>query len=594
MAEDEKINILIVDDLPEKLLATELVLAELGQNLVQARSGREALRHLLHQDFAVILLDVNMPEMDGFETAKLIRQRKRSEHTPIIFVTGFSDEILASRGYSLGAVDYILAPVVPEVLRTKVGVFVDLFRKTEQVKRQAEERVALAQEQAARAAAEEANRRSAYLAEASKVLAHSLDVPATACGLLRVAVPHLADLAAVTLPADGGQPGLSELAWAGPGVADLHTHSPGPAGGLPDEVRAALEAVLATGRPRALDLIDTPYPPADAGPQVGRLRSAIVLPLLARGRALGALTLARAATRPGPADLGLAEDLAQRAAVALDNARLYRDVQENDRRKNEFLAMLAHELRNPLAPIRNAVGILRRFETTDPAQDWCRDVIDRQVRQMARLIEDLLDVSRITQGKIDLKRERVDLLGVVRRAVETSRPLLDEHRHELVVTLPPGPVPADIDPARVEQVLANLLNNAAKYTEPGGRIELSAEVRGGEVALRVRDTGVGIPPPMLTSVFDLFTQVDRSLDRTQGGLGIGLTLVKRLVELHGGRVDAHSEGPGKGSEFTVHLPVGRAVEKTTSPPPPAPRSPPSRALIVDDNTDGSGAAVGRP
>src|SRR5690349_17187918 len=193
----EKVNILVVDDLPEKLMAMELILEELGQNVVTAQSGREALRKLLAQDFAVILLDVNMPDMDGFETARLIRQRKRTEHTPIIFVTGFSDELHAARGYSLGAVDYILSPVVPEVLRTKVGVFVDLSLKTEQVRRQAEERVALAQEQAARAVAEEAKRRSDFLARSGVALSESLDLDATLRGLLGVVVPHLADVAGV-------------------------------------------------------------------------------------------------------------------------------------------------------------------------------------------------------------------------------------------------------------------------------------------------------------------------------------------------------------------------------------------------------------
>jgi signal transduction histidine kinase/DNA-binding response OmpR family regulator len=597
MADAEKVNILVVDDLPEKILAMELILAELGQNVVPARSGREALRHLLHQDFAVILLDVSMPEMDGFDTARLIRQRKRSEHTPIIFVTGFSDELLAARGYSLGAVDYILSPVVPEVLRTKVGVFVELYQKTEQVRRQAEQQVALAREQLARASAEDANRRSAYLAEASKVLANSLDVRATARGLLRVAVPYLADAAGVTLPEEPGQPWLSELAWVPPGGTDLETFSLTAPDGPSDEVRAALERVLASGQAQALEGIDATYPPAAAGEPAGRLRSAVVLPLLARGRTLGALTLGCAGHRLCPPDLGLAEDLAQRAAVALDNARLHREVQENDRRKNEFLAMLAHELRNPLAPIRNAVGILRRYEASDPTQDWSREVIDRQVRQMTRLIDDLLDVSRITQGKIKLKRERVDLLAVVGRAVETSRPLIDERRHELTVSLPPGPVPADADPARVEQVLANLLNNAAKYTEPGGRIDLTGELGDGGLTLRVRDTGVGIAPEMLAGVFEMFTQVDRSLDRAQGGLGIGLTLVKTLVELHGGRVEAHSGGPGRGSEFTVRLPVAPAGEGTpegpredapAAVPHPSPRTA-RRVLVVDDNADGANA-----
>src|SRR5581483_1351661 len=216
MPGDDRANILIVDDLPDKLLSLETILQELGQNLVTARSGREALRCLLEQDFAVILLDVNMPDMDGFETAALIRQRPRSEHTPILFLTAYADEMNMAQGYSLGAVDYILSPVVPEVLRTKVRVFVDLYLMTEKVKRQAEERVALAREQAARAAAEEATRRSQFLSEASKVLIRSLEPMATLRGLVSQVVPFLGDLAAGILidPACGTW--ITECTWAEP------------------------------------------------------------------------------------------------------------------------------------------------------------------------------------------------------------------------------------------------------------------------------------------------------------------------------------------------------------------------------------------
>src|SRR5215469_13593029 len=200
--DDEKVNILVVDDLEEKLLVYETILEGLGQNVVEARSGREALRHLLDREFAVILLDVHMPDMDGLETAAMIRSRRQTAHTPIIFITAFSDEMHTAKGYSLGAVDYILTPIVPEILRTKVGVFVDLYKKTQQVKRQAEERVALARAQAARAAAEEATRRSAFLAEASTVLVRSLDDEAIPRGLAGQSVPFLGDLCAIALGDD--------------------------------------------------------------------------------------------------------------------------------------------------------------------------------------------------------------------------------------------------------------------------------------------------------------------------------------------------------------------------------------------------------
>jgi signal transduction histidine kinase len=320
-------------------------------------------------------------------------------------------------------------------------------------------------------------------------------------------------------------------------------------------------------------------------------KAAVVLPLLARGKTLGALVLAQGPSGRSyfPTDVALAEGLAHRAAVSLDNARLYRDIQEGDRRKNEFLAMLAHELRNPLAPIRNAVQILRMCGSDQPDLSWALEVMERQMQQLVRMVDDLLDVSRITRGKINLQKELTDVASLVHSAVESSRPLLDERKHELTVSLPAQPVFVEADPARLAQVLANLLNNAAKYTEEGGQVWLTVEQDEGEVVFRVRDTGMGIPASMLSSVFDLFTQADRSLDRSQGGLGIGLTLVRQLVELHGGSVQAHSAGPGQGSEFVVRLPTVTA----------GPARPPSgngvhepgnpgrccRILIVDDNVD---------
>jgi PAS domain S-box-containing protein len=231
------------------------------------------------------------------------------------------------------------------------------------------------------------------------------------------------------------------------------------------------------------------------------------------------------------------------------------DVKEADRRKDEFLAMLAHELRNPLAPILNAVQIHSMLDASDPRLPKQREVIKRQVEQMKHLLDDLLDVSRITRDKIQLRRERLQLAAVLGEAVDTSRPLLQAKAHRLSVTLPAETVWIHADPTRIVQVFTNLLNNAAKYTDPGGQIWLSAELAGDEVHVRVRDNGIGMAPDVLAHVFNLFAQADRSLDRSQGGLGIGLTIVRRLVEMHGGDVRAESAGPGKGSEFVVRLPV---------------------------------------
>jgi PAS domain S-box-containing protein len=265
-------------------------------------------------------------------------------------------------------------------------------------------------------------------------------------------------------------------------------------------------------------------------------------------------------------------------------------LKEADRRKDEFLATLAHELRNPLAPIRNALQIIRAKAPPMPDLQWARDVIDRQVHQMTQLVDDLLDISRISGGKLVLRKERVALAAVVSNAVEGSRPLFEKWDHTLTVTLPPEPVLLEADPTRLTQILLNLLTNAAKYTEQGGRIWLTAERQGEEVVIRVKDTGIGITREMLPRVFEMFLQVDRSLERSQGGLGIGLNLVQRLVKLHGGSVTADSAGPGRGSEFVVRLPLaGKAAGErpagSAGDGSPDEKAPTSRILVVDDNRD---------
>ena len=271
-----------------------------------------------------------------------------------------------------------------------------------------------------------------------------------------------------------------------------------------------------------------------------------------------------------------------------ERRRWEREIQQADRRKDEFLAMLSHELRNPLAPLRNAIFLLKRDKTDPATLDWALDMMERQVENMVRLVDDLLDVSRITRGKIDLQRSPVELTTVVERAVETARPLIDSRRHQLVVELPKQLIWLDADTLRLTQAFANLLNNAAKYTEPGGEIRLTAEQETGGVAVRVKDNGIGIEPDLLPQVFNLFTQADRALGRSQGGLGIGLTLVRSLIEMHGGTVSAASRGPGQGSEFTIHLPAraeqASTEEQAAATAPVVPR----RMLVVEDNV---GAAL---
>lgn len=584
LEDDGTARILVVDDREDKLLVYRSILDDLGQTIVTARSGEQALAHVLRSHFAVILLDVQMPGMDGLETAALIRQRKRSAHTPIIFLTAF-DELRAAEGYATGAVDYMTTPVVPEVLRAKVKVFVDLYHMTQQVRKQAEERVALAEERSRREVAEGENRRLAFLAEASRVLAGSLDPSVIAEAVARLPVPALADLAGLTVADDGGG-WHTELAWVCPPESAVRTRRVTAADGPDDPLRHAVDRTLQSGRPEHLHELDVPFPEAGGH----SVRSATVLPLLARGRTLGALTLAFSAPdrQLTPADFVLAGDLAGRAAVALDNARLYHEVQQADRHKNEFLAMLAHELRNPLAPLRNAAEVLRRTADVGREVRWARDLIDRQVTHLARLVDDLLDVGRITHGTVRLQTRPVDVAALVAQAVEAARSAADARQHTLELALPDRPPVVTGDPVRLTQVVSNLIANAVKYTEPGGRIRVVVEVEAGEARVRVRDTGVGIPPDMLAAVFDLFTQVDQSLDRSQGGLGIGLTLVKRLTEMHGGRVSAHSRGTGTGSEFTVTLPLAPEGVGTAAESSPAQSAAAGlRVLVVDDNVDGA-------
>jgi len=280
--------------------------------------------------------------------------------------------------------------------------------------------------------------------------------------------------------------------------------------------------------------------------------------------------------------VGIAEDIT-------DKKRAEESLKEADRRKNEFLATLAHELRNPLAPIRIGLELLRRGQGNAAATDQACGMMERQVSQMVRLIDDLLDISRITRGRLQLRKERVELAAAVRNAVETSRPLVEASNHQLAIRLPPDPIYLNADPTRLAQVFSNLLNNAAKYTDRGGRIWLTADQRDHEVVVRVRDTGIGIPEEHLPGIFEAFSQTAPALERSQGGLGIGLSLVRGLVELHGGAVDAHSEGPAKGSEFVVRLPI---IETSASPVQPPGREPEKargrtkhRILVVDDSRD---------
>jgi signal transduction histidine kinase/CheY-like chemotaxis protein len=324
------------------------------------------------------------------------------------------------------------------------------------------------------------------------------------------------------------------------------------------------------------------------------IASSMFVPICARGERLGVIVLSSAdADRVyDENDLGMAEELGRRAAVAVENARLYRDVREADRQKDEFLAMLSHELRNPLAPIVNAVEIMKYRGGDSFAKE--RAVISRHVQHIVRLVDDLLDVARVTRGKIELETEVCELSSLIGKAVEMTAPLIADRGQRLWTFVPQDGLLVVADPARLVQAIANLLANASKYTERRGEIAVVALADGATAVIRVRDSGIGIAPEALPRIFDLFVQERQTLDRFQGGLGVGLTVVKGLVALHRGSVSAHSEGSGKGSEFVIRLPLAppRALEGPGPVTPPSSRrllTPsevrPLRVLVVDDNVD---------
>jgi len=432
----DQINILMVDDQPAKLLTYESMLSQMGERLIKAQTASEALSHLLKDDIAVVLMDVNMPELDGFELAAMIRQHPRCRRTAIIFVSAVHlSDVDRVKGYETGAVDYVSVPVVPEILRAKIGVFADLYRKTselEHVNQSLEERVS--------------------------------------------------------------------------------------------ERTQELQSTIAQLRERE-----------------NRLRL--------QGEALA----------------------------------------EADRRKTEFLAMLAHELRNPLQPIRASVELLRQTKATLEQLQWARDVVDRQVNQLVRLVDDLLDASRISSGKLELRKDIVDFISIVSGAVESSRPLAERKNQRITLNLPSEPIYIDGDGVRLMQVVLNLLNNSVKYSPVGARISLAVEGREGNVVTRIRDEGMGIASADLSRIFEMFYQGQAKADDAQGGLGLGLALVRQLVDLHGGSVEAHSDGPGKGSEFVVRLPTlsrqHRAPQPDATEAAVEHSTPSRRILVVDDNRD---------
>jgi signal transduction histidine kinase/DNA-binding response OmpR family regulator len=570
----DKVDILVVDDKPDKLLSLEAVLEQLGENVVTAASGREALRHLLRQPFALILLDINMPGMDGFETAALIRQHRQSKQTPIIFMTAAGDDALLNRSYALGAVDYILTPVIPQVLLSKVRVFCDLHRKTEEVQRQA-------------AALGEHSARLQRLADASLAINSMLSLDAIlqaiTDGARRVIGAHQA-MTTVVL-ASGRPRGASSFSDT---YAAFHDHRPG----RTDEALYLLAeerwgSTPGPRRPRE-GTVRLTQAEIDADPDLRIAaeesggpprRGFLAAPITERdGRVLGIVQVSdRARGDFTDGDEAALVQLAQLASVAIQNC-VYAEAREANRLKDEFLATLSHELRTPLHALLGWTRLLRTG-TPDPARiNRGLEVIERNVNLQTSLIDGLLDVSRITSGKLRIDVQRLHLGPVLEAAVDALRPTADAKSIQIRTQIEEEAPQVLGDAERLHQVFTNLVGNAVKFTPKGGRVEASLRRRrheGGppreadlpsasrfaprtpedDVEIRVSDTGEGIGPEFLPFVFDRFRQADSSITRAHGGLGLGLSVVRHLVELHGGAVRAESQGLGKGATFVVLLPA---------------------------------------
>ena len=547
---EERVNILAVDDSPDKLLSLSAILSELHQNVMCAASGREALWHLLRAEFAVVLLDVNMPGLDGFETAALMRQRKSCEHTPIIFITSYGDESHAVRGYKLGAVDYILAPVDPEVLKTKIMVFVELFRKASEVRRQAH-------------VLEQRAEQFQRLARASMAINSAVSIDGILAVVASLGRGILGANQAVAVAA-------ADQKWSSPRVAVSLSPEYEKTGERPVlRDREALLSVLSKLReterlPRGLPEEERPWREALAGGAAGD--GWLAAPLCGRdGRTFGLIHLLdRAEGDFGEEDEAILTQLAQMSSIAIENT-VNAEALESNRLKDEFLTTLSHELRTPLSAILGWTRTLRSGPLEDRASHGLA-VIERNVLAQTKLIDDLLDVSRIITGKLFLTLRRTYLGGVIEAACESMRPAAEARGIELVFErrVPPEEDAIVGDADRLLQIVWNLVSNGIKFTPARGRVTVRLERFESHFEIRVIDTGRGIRPEFLSHVFERFRQADSSTSRAQGGLGIGLAIVRHLTELHGGSISVESAGEDRGATFTVQLPaVALGLETTT-------------------------------
>jgi PAS domain S-box-containing protein len=523
-------TILIVDDTEASRYAVSRILRKANYNVQEATNGQEALRQAA-AGADLVILDVQLPDMNGYEVCQRLKSNPATAGTPVLHLSAsFVQSEDRSEGLEGGADGYLTYPLEPRELLANVQALLRIRSA----------------EQAMRAQSE----------------------------LLRVTLSSIGD-GVIATDTEGHITFINPVGQTLTGWGE-------------DAIGRPLSEVFHIVNEKTKQLAENPVERViRTGKTVGLANHALLIGRNGTRRPIDDSAAPIRATEGGIVGVVLVfRDITERRRLEEEVRQRSEDLADRDRRKDEFLAMLAHELRNPLAPIANTLRYLRSRFAADPEFDQHGKLMSRQLTHLVRLVDDLMDVSRITRGKIELRKERVDLGAIMAQAAETTLPFLTERQHKLVVVPPDAPLTVDADTARLEQVLTNLLTNAGKYTPPGGLVQMTGAQEGERAVVRVRDNGIGIRPEVMARLFDMFQQADRVPGRVSEGLGIGLSLVRRLVEMHGGTVAAHSGGPGQGSEFVVRLPlaVGRPEPR---PAPAAPRPSPRRILAVDDNKDGA-------
>lgn len=529
---NETATVLLVDDRPENLIALEAVLVQLEIPIQKASSADEALRFLLDHEVALILLDVEMPGIDGIEAARLIRERPRLRNTPIIFVTAFdTDRSRIHEGYKLGAVDYIIKPFQPDVLRWKVSVFIELYRSRQQ------ERL-LAEEHVNRVHAEAAVRQTRLLADAAAALASSMEEDDVIERVAALLVPEFADCTAIFRPASTDDARLYRTAVFpkdGP-FADspVFTYGDGPAA-----------KAFHHGNLETMEKL-----PHSESP----LKSGLFLPLRGSHRVLGVLALYRRdALAFNASDRLFVAELGERITLTMTNLALYRVSEEANRAKDRFLARVSHELRTPLTAVMGWTEMLLSKRLPPHAMENALRTIQRNARLQQKLIEDILDFSGISIRKLSIDFQEVEIGELAAQSLDAMRPLADEKGVRLIAEVREPAMVAG-DPVRLQQVVTNLLSNAIKFTPKDGSVTMTLEHIADAVCIKVKDTGMGIAPDFLPYVFEPFVQAE-SGPVQHAGLGLGLAIVRQLAELHKGTVHVESAGPGQGATFVLTLPI---------------------------------------